>query len=417
VKARTHFNTLLAALTLAIFTLTLPSADAQTGSVIYSFTGRTDGWGPAGGLVSDAAGNLYGTTVVGGEPGGCEGAGCGVVYKLSPTAAGWVQTVIYTFTGGADGAEPWSGLVRDAKGDLYGVAGEHGNSGCLLNYGCGLVFELSPSGSGWQETVLYAFSGGDDGSAPLNRLVMDHAGNLYGTTSEGGDLLNCPSHSLGCGGAFKLNRTQTGWTFTLLYDFTDSDSAEATSALVLDAAGNLYGAGDAGPYGVIYELSPGSDGAWTDTLLHRFSNLAKGSGPTGLVFDAKGNLYGPTYSGGTGGDVYDCEDVRPGCGTLFKLSHGSGGWAETVLHNFTGNDPSPNGNLIFGPAGKLYGVDSSEVFMLFRDSNGVWTMTVPQTLTDTFPKGPLFIDKAGNLFGATEGGGSDGYGSVFETTP
>jgi uncharacterized repeat protein (TIGR03803 family) len=190
--------------------------------------------------------------------------------------------------------------------------------------------------------------------------------------------------------------------------------------MVLDAAGNLYGTGDAGPYGAIYELSPTSSGDWTETVLHSFSSLAKGSGPTGLVIDAKGNFYGPTYSGGTGGDVYDCQAIRTGCGTLFKLSHGSNGWTEAVLHNFTQDDLAPNGNLIFGPAGKLYGVNSTEAFMLFRDSSGAWTTTVLQSFAGSYPQspqGPLLIDKAGNLFGVTYGGGATGYGSVFEITP
>lgn len=421
VIARMQFQTLRAVCVLITLAVGLPvGARAQTESVIYSFTGKADGWGPWGGLVSDAAGNLYGVTVDGGDLNACSAAGCGVIYKLSPTATGWVQTVIHTFTGGLDGAAPGFGLVRDAKGNLYGITAAGGNNACLDNAGCGTIFRLSPVGNGWQETVLYTFTGGSDTSNPIHRLVMDRTGNLYGTTSQGGDLINCPSHPLGCGGAFKLSRSRVGWNFSLLYSFTDSDSSLPNSALILDAAGNLYGTGSAGPYGVVYELSPSSNGVWTDSVLYSFINPANGSGPTGLIFHA-GILYGPTYSGGTGGDTYDCQDVRAGCGTLFKLSHGLSGWTETVLHNFTQNDPQPNGSLIFDKAGNLYGADSTDAFMLSRGSKGVWTMTVLHTFGGTgdgmWPQGPLLRDNSGDLFGVAYGGGLTGYGAVFEITP
>lgn len=420
---RTRSGIVEAAFTLAIFTFSLAvSAQAQTESVIYSFTGRADGWGPSGGLISDEAGNLYGTTVSGGDLSACQGTGCGVLYKLAPSDRGWVETVPYTFTGGADGASPAFGLVSDANGNLYGVATAGGNSGCLGNYGCGVVFQLSPTASGWKETVLYAFTGGNDGSAPYEQLVMDGAGNIYGTTAEGGNLIDCASHPLGCGVAFKLSRAQTGWIFTLLYNFTDSDSSLAASALILDAAGDLYGTGEAGAHGVVYELSPTPSGPWKDTVLYTFSTGAKGSGPTGLIFDARGNLYGPTFEGGTGGPVYTCQDIRPGCGTLFKLSHGSRGWIETVLHDFTGEDPQPNGSLIFDAVGDLYGVDSVDAFKLSRGSSGGWKITVLHKFAAAgdglYPRGPLLLDKAGNLFGVTYGGGfGGGYGAVFEITP
>ncbi len=408
-----------AALVVAAITFSLAvSAQAQTETEIYSFTDHADGALPIGGLISDAVGNLYGATLVGGEACAYSGtAGCGIVYKLAPSSTGWAQTVLYTFSGGSDGAGP-GGLVFDAGGNLYGVAAAGGNPGCLQDFGCGLVFRLSPTETGWQETVLYAFKGGDDGSAPLWSLVRDGAGNLYGTTSEAGNLVNCPSQSLGCGTAFKLSPGQTGWSFTLLYSFTDGDSSLSTSPLILDNAGNLYGTGDAAPYGVVYKLSPTSSGAWKNTVLYRFNPQAHGYGPTGLIFDSKGSLYGTTYSGGTNVGIQACQ---VGCGTVFKLTHGSSGWTEKVLHNFTAMDSGPNGSLILDAAGNLYGADSVDVYKLSRGSNGFWKKTVLHLFTGLteglWPEGPLLMDKTGHLYGVTYGGGVDGWGDVFEITP
>jgi hypothetical protein len=416
----TTFRFVIITLMLAGSLSTALNAHAQTETVLYSFKGKADGALPSGDLIFDADENIYGTATTGGQPCGFSEVGCGVVYRLAPGAAGWVQTVLYAFTGGADGAGP-GGLISDSVGNLYGVAAAGGNPGCLQDFGCGLVFQLSPTSSGWQETVLYAFTGGDDGSGPIWRLVMDGNGNLYGTTFEGGNLISCPSQSLGCGAAFKLSPGQNGWTFTLLYSFTDSDSSLPTSPLILDKAGNLYGTGAGGGYGVVYELSPTSTGSWKDTLLYTFDGAAQGYGPTGLLFDDVGSLYGTTYSGGTGGGIDACGQLRPGCGTVFKLSRRSSGWTEQVLHNFNGKDYGPSGTLIFDNVGNLYGVDSGDAYKLSRGTNGAWKQTVLHTFLNpgysADPYGPLLMDKAGNLFGVTYGGGIHGWGSVFEITP
>jgi hypothetical protein len=410
---------------LSLFALTLPTlfvgivAQAQTESVLYSFTGGNDGANPNGGLLSDAAGNLYGTTFAGGNVGGCGGAGCGVVFKLSLTSSGWTETVLHSFTGGPDGANPDSGLIFGAGGNLYGTASAGGNGGCQGG-SCGVIFQLAPTSSGWKEKVLYAFGGASDGFAPFYRLTSDAAGNLYGTTLTGGNLINCASHTYGCGVAFKLTRASAGWSFHVLFNFTDSDSSSPASPLIFDASGNLYGSGVAGRGGVVYQLSPTGGKTWNNTVLYTF-NIANGYLPQGLTFDAAGNLYGPTIEGGTGGGLAKCQNLMPGCGTIFKLAHVTNGPTEAVLHNFTGQDANPNGSLIFDAAGNLYGADSSDVFRLSRSSSGVWTKTVLHTFSaagDGFgPRAPLLFDPAGNLLGVTYQGGVGGKGTVFEITP
>ena len=173
------------AIALAAITFSLAvSAQAQTESTLYSFTGGTDGSSPVTGLISDSAGNLYGVAESGGNLSDCNGAGCGVVFELSPNGTGgWTQTVLHTFTGGTDGSFPNSALLRDAAGNLYGTTSFGGNSTCSGGSSCGTVFELSPSSGGWAETILYRFTGGSDGWLPEGTLLMDASGNHFGTAS------------------------------------------------------------------------------------------------------------------------------------------------------------------------------------------------------------------------------------------
>ena len=196
---------------------------------------------------------------------------------------------------------------------------------------------------------------------------MDGNGNLYGTTFEGGNLISCPSQSLGCGAAFKLSPGQNGWTFTLLFSRNRLGTVRFQRRHSFWTRREIFMApGAGGGYGVVYELSPTSTGSWKDTLLYTFDGAAQGYGPTGLLFDDVGSLYGTTYSGGTGGGIDACGQLRPGCGTVFKLSRRSSGWTEQVLHNFNGKDYGPNGTLIFDNVGNLYGVDSGDAYKLSR---------------------------------------------------
>jgi len=359
---------------------TAVASRAQTYNVLYTFTGGADGGNPQAGLLRDAAGNLYGTTTSGGQ-------GTGVVFKLhkeeetvlhsfagSPTDgsypyAGLVrdddgnlygttryggaydvgtvfkvdpcgkETVLYTFTGGADGANPLAGLVLGKAGNLYGTTSYGGDLSCTLNgpYGCGVVFKLDRTGT---ETVLHAFTGGADGAAPFAGLVRDAAGNLYGTTFNGG----APTVSCGgCGVVFKLDPTGNE---TVLYTFTGlADGAAPIGGVILDGAGNLYGtalfAGGA-CCGVVFKLDPTGN----QTVLYSFTGGPDGGFPSaGLVRDRAGNLYGTTTGGG---------DPSCGCGVVFKLEPTG---SETVLYSFTGGagGSTSYANLVQDRAGNLYG--------------------------------------------------------------
>jgi len=261
---------------------------------LYSFTGGVDGWSPSG-VVLDAAGNIYGTTASGGTSGNCSNdEGCGVIFKLDTAG---VFSVLHTFTGGADGGNPWSGLTRDAAGNLYGVTAEGGDLTCLA-LGCGTVFKLDTAG---ELTVLYTFEMVADGYAPHAGLVLDSAGNLYGTASGG---------AYWYGIIFELN-IQSG-QFTVLHDFNESPDGSGPNSLFRDAAGNLYGTAESGGlyYGTVFELNT----AGTFTVLHSFAgendqNSWDGSGPVGsLTRGPKPNaLYGVTSGGGRGnkGTVYE----------------------------------------------------------------------------------------------------------------
>jgi uncharacterized repeat protein (TIGR03803 family) len=269
-----------------------------TETILHTFSGGVDGRFPHAGLTRDAAGNLYGTTVGGGPTSTCQFSnGCGVVFELircDSAPSGYDFKVLHAFTG-SDGAQPAAGLIRDATGNLYGTATSGGA------HGQGVVFKLSPGGT---YTVLYSFTGGADGAEPIAGLVRDAAGNLYGTTQYGGATSTC-SPPLGCGVVFKLSPTGTE---TVLHSFTrGADGAFPYAGLIQDAAGNLYGtavAGGAtsgvcglGGCGVVFKLSP----TGTETVLHTFTG-GDGEGPEGdLIRDATGNVYGTASSGGPGG--------------------------------------------------------------------------------------------------------------------
>ncbi|MGC2111632.1 MAG: choice-of-anchor tandem repeat GloVer-containing protein [Candidatus Korobacteraceae bacterium] len=257
-----------------------------TESVLYQFTGHGDGVYPSGDLAFDQAGNLYGTTQLGGVYNG------GSIYKLTRSNGGWTESVLYSFRGTGDGEQPYRGVIADSAGNLYGTAAPDGTSH-------GTVFELSPSGSGWIETTLYSFSGGSDGGSPSSGLVFDQTGNLYGTTLYGGTGNE--------GTLYKLTPSNGGWTFSVVYSY--ATYCEPSGTLVLDGAGNFYGTtfvGGPDQLGSVYKLSP-SSGGWTYTDLHDFLGACPypsedGCLPEGVVMDAAGNLFGMTYEGGETGD-------------------------------------------------------------------------------------------------------------------
>jgi uncharacterized repeat protein (TIGR03803 family) len=263
--------------------------------VLHNFFNRGEqGLDPTGGLVFDSAGNLYGTTTYSGVP-----DGGGTVYELSPTAGGdWTFAVLYYFATG----NPAGSLILDAQGNLYGTANYAGT------YLYGMAYELSPSAGGtWTETVLHSFDqnqAGTDGACPCSSLIFDSAGNLFGTTVRGG------INDTGDGTVFELSPAGGSWTETIIHNFDcHTDGCAPNAGLVFDAAGNLHGTttnGGAGscPYGngcgTVFELSPQSGGSWTETALHSFGAGAYGAIPfSNLILDAAGDLYGTTSKGGT----------------------------------------------------------------------------------------------------------------------
>ncbi|MGO9516897.1 MAG: choice-of-anchor tandem repeat GloVer-containing protein, partial [Candidatus Korobacteraceae bacterium] len=282
-------------------------------NLLYPFTGGGDGANPnVGNLIFDQAGNLYGTATFGGA------SGLGVVFELSPSNGGWTETVLYSFAGGNDGNSPYSGLVFDKAGNLYGTTSYGGGPGCG-GTGCGTVYELTPSGSGWSERIIYSFQGTSDGAQADGGLIFDQSGNLYGGTYNGG--------SGGGGTIYELTPSNGGWNFNVLYSFLGTQWGLA-NRLTMDAAGNLYGTtqyGGANQDGNVFELSP-SGSSWTYTDLHDFTYGSDGGVPVGtLVVDASGHLYGTAFGGGAN----PCSGGY-GCGVVFEITPSLGSQNFTV---------------------------------------------------------------------------------------
>ena len=239
--------------------------------MLYSFSGGADGGNPVAGVIRDSAGNLYGTTLNGGA------AYVGVVYKVDTSGH---ETVLYTFTGGADGSHPYAGVMRDSSGSLYGTTAWGG----VANQG--VVYKLSATG---RQTVLYGFTGGPDGGWPYAGVILDSAGNLYGTTTYGG--------AAGNGVVYTID---TSGHETVLYSFAGgTDGFFPYAGVIRDSAGNFYGTtADGGPTneGIVYKL----DATGHETVMYGFASGADGGNPHGgVIRDSAGNLYGTTCNGGT----------------------------------------------------------------------------------------------------------------------
>jgi uncharacterized repeat protein (TIGR03803 family) len=320
-----------------------PQSDGRWQStLLYSFKCCKDGYFPYySGLTFDAAGNLYGTTLNGGGIGVCGGYdGCGTVYKLAPNGDGtWTYSSLYHFTGGIDGGEPEAGVILDQAGSLYGTTFGGGTS----NFGT--VFKLVPGTDGtWTQNVIYSFSG-LDGANPVGKLIFDSAGNLYGTTYGGG------AHNAGT--AFKLTPTPDGtWQQILLCQFAGRNGANPRSDLILDSLGNLYGTAFGGGRfgaGVVFKLTPESDGSYKQSVLHSFRPHMEGLNPAaGVIFGPHGALYGTTWFNAIG----------MGYGSAFQLSpRPDGGWKQKILHHFTGGSDGAGATskLLMDDAGALYG--------------------------------------------------------------
>jgi uncharacterized repeat protein (TIGR03803 family) len=322
--------------------------------VLYYFYQNENGGRPQGGLTVGRYGSLFGTTSRGGRS-GCPAkkGSCGTVYIMSNTDSGYIQFVLYRFCeehGCADGALPYADVTFDKKRAMYGTTYEGGaNNG-------GVVFKLTPRKDGlYKESVLYSFcpqAGCEDGSNPRSTLILDSSGAIYGTTLYGG--------SKNGGVVFKLTPSSSGYTQSVLHEFTGADGLYPEAGVVADAGGALYGTTASGGSGcdtgcgVVFKLTPNGS-QYTETVLHEFAGGDDGTDPyAGLLLDKQGNLFGVTAEGGGTG----CDGN--GCGVVFEMKHAGTAYTESVLHAFGGTDGSaPDAALVFGRHGGLYGTTSS----------------------------------------------------------
>jgi uncharacterized repeat protein (TIGR03803 family) len=411
-----HSTVRILAVLLFAAALVSPASAADTESVVYNFTGGNDGGNPAAQLIFDSAGNMYGTSVVGGL------YGCGTVFQLSFSGSQWNQTVLFDFDCYATGKNPYGGVILDSAGNLYGTTVAGGSGGDCTGDGCGVVYQLAKSGDTWNETVLYSFTGGDDGFGPGSALVMDKAGNLYGAAPDGGAYQE--------GVVYQLALNNGQWMQTVIHAFTGGDDGAVGSLgpLLLDASGGLNGVTELGgkySAGVAFRLSRAGN-TWNYSTLYAFQGLPDAGFPYGgLIADSRGRLYGATYFGGTGG-----------LGSVFELASGATGtvltrWKESVLYSFQGGDDAsfPTSTLVFDAAGNLYGTSSSggvpscdcgTVFKLTPRPGG-WDESVLHSFggaTDgLYPTYGLTSDGNGHYFGVTPAGGLYRQGVVYQITP
>jgi uncharacterized repeat protein (TIGR03803 family) len=411
-------RTFAPALLCATASIAMPSSQAQTLRVLYPLSDTPAGVNSYGGVTLDAAGNLYGMMGVGSD---------GSVWELKHELSSWIFQPLYYFKPQDDGRNPEDTVVFGPDGALYGTTYAGGYSCFVGSHECGTVFSVrsspNPCGSAiclWNETRVHWFGGlGSffDGSFPgYGRLIFDSAGNIYGTTEDGG--------SYGQGAVFELVNTGNGWTEHVLYSFRgNTEPQNPFSGLTFASAGNLYGTtylGGTNHAGTAFELIHSGQG-WTEKTLYSFGGSNDGGNPIGgLVFDAAGNAYGSTE--GRNGGLQS--------GTVFQLSpQADGSWHETVLYVLDGLY-GPWGDLVMDAAGNLYGTtpgtsasNYDHFGMVFKLSvvDGSWTFTRLYEFTGgadgAFSYGGATLDAAGNLYGTCIGGGANGLGTIWELTP
>jgi uncharacterized repeat protein (TIGR03803 family) len=398
----------------ALLIVTLVRAmDAQTLTVLHNFT-LTDGGVPVAGLIMDSAGNLYGTASQGGS------YGFGTVFELTYGNGGWTFTSLHDFRRGLDGANPVAPVVIGPNGSLYGTT-DLGGMCNLTNGGCGTVFNLTYEGMGdWLKTSLYSFPGGDAPDNPDSGVVFDSSGTMYGTAHDGG--------TGNVGAVYQLTPSGEGWVESVIYNFnagSDSNACLPTSGVVLDAQGNLYGTASGcgtNGYGSVYMLTRSGTG-WTETPLHQFAGGADGEYPYGgLAWDASGNLYGTTWGGPTApaGTIFQLTNNEGSWifHTIYSVggnpSTGAGTTWATLTVDQAGN---LYGTTVYGGA---YGYGN--VFRL-SPTEGGWTYTSiydfqgPFGQAGGYPYSSVTIDASGNLYGTTSTWARDGWGAVWEITP
>jgi uncharacterized repeat protein (TIGR03803 family) len=399
----------LSAILLFLALILAGTSDAWAGNekVLHSFLGYPDGNDPYASVIS-MNGNMYGTTFYGGQH------LAGAVYELRRTKAGWSEDVLHSFKRGTgDGNYPRTPLATDMSGNLFGTTfeGGSGEGGDACSYGgCGTIFELSPSKTGWKEKVLYNFcslSGCTDGNSPSSGLIWDGTSSFYGTTQSGGTYYG--------GTVFRISNSSGVWVLQTIYSFPYADSPE--NGVVRDSSGNLYGttrSGGINDAAIVYELSP-NDASWTFTTICPL--VHDSSPPSGLIIDSAGNLYGTVPTGGAFG-----------YGEVYELTYTNSSWVYNVLYSFT---DSEDGWALIGPvtldqSGNLYGTtqyggssDQGTVFKL-TPSKPLWTHTILFDFSGangSMPVSGLMWTEKGSLIGTTVNGGKINHGTVYELTP
>jgi uncharacterized repeat protein (TIGR03803 family) len=407
-----HATRRIAFLLCFTFSLALLSniAQAQSFTVLHAFTGGADGADPLSGVTIGGPGILYGTTYSGGT--GENGNG-GVAFKLAQRGSGWELEPLYEFSGVGEGYAPL-GPVTVRNGALYGTTSEYGGTGST-----GTVFELQPPPTAcktsicyWNETILHSFTGApNDGASPqFTNLVFDQAGNIYGTTQRGGNGSGPFCGSSGCGTVFELSPSGGRWTFSIIHNFQSNgiDGVQPTYGVIFDPAGNLYGT----------TLYGGNSTQEAGTVFEL--TPSGGSWAENILYSFFSNSMGAPVDATTlvmdqSGNLYG-STVSGGPhsdGTIYELTPSEGGWNFSTLYTFDGCDPQP---LAMDTAGNLYGTctgggqyDHGWVFKL-TNSGGSWMISDFYDFTGgsggAFPFGPIVFDSSGNLYGTTTEGGN-----------
>lgn len=395
---------------LAVAVLAAAPAQAASVAVIYSFAGGQDGEYTDTDVVMDGAGNLYGTSVQGGAH------ASGTVWRLSPNGNSWTHTVLYSFTGGSDGGEPYKGVTLDAQGNLYGTAVTGGGGGC--EGGCGVAYKLTNNGGTWTQTVIHQFTGGEDGAGPGARLTVGDDGDLYGMAPTGGVF--------GAGTIYKIHPAHGDWKFSVIHAFTGgNDGCGGSAGAMVLRGGSLFGTVTScglDGQGLVYQLTPKTKAKWKFDILYSFKDEPDGGFPYGgLLFDAQGNIFGTTYYAG-----------QNDAGAVYELSpKDKGAWKERLLYSFQDNGIDGNssiGNLVADSAGNLYGTTSAggiaglgTIFALKPGAHKSWNESVVHSFTGV-PDGALAYngmvgDGTGVFYGATTHGGAEDEGAIYKFTP
>jgi uncharacterized repeat protein (TIGR03803 family) len=395
----------------ALVVIVALSAGASSNSiakVMHSFNGGSGGGDPASRLTFDGSGDIYGTTVVGGT------SGCGTVYELPiGRTERRTETVLFNFSCGVDGKNPYGGVIFDDAGNLYGTTVAGGSGGACSGDGCGTVFQLSKT----SETVLHNFTGGSDGFGPGSGLVFDAVGNLFGTTPDGG------ADSQGV--VFEVSMRGGHWRERVIHTFTGGADGGVGSlgSLRVDAAGDLFGVtevGGAHSAGTVYEMMPGQHGGWGFRTLYPFKGQPDAAFPYGgVILDSKGDLFGTTYYGGTTGN-----------GTVFELrAEPDRRWSESVVYDFRGgNDGSnPTSTPAFDPSGDIVGTTSmggnaicncGTVFKIESTTRQEHVIHRFGSSGDgAFPYYGLLLDGSGTMYATTALGGDFNQGAAVELQP